>query len=279
MKVRILGGTGFIGSHLNTKLESQRLKVFRLSREEELDNKNIDGWRENTSSQNLESRVIVNLAGAWRNCSQKEITEANFGYPLRILREELKIPGPVVWIQASSYFQLFKKFNAEHKDLYAEAKHNFSAELKSKSEQSDYLNVVDVFLPHTTGPGESAERIFPMLASARLNNTTLDLTSGTSIMPVLDVRDLVNELAELISSQSRENLSRYTEIYPRVSGVMSLRSHIEKILDNPDDICRFGILKDRQNEFVELAPLEEYYKVNPEYLTLQDSFKGLIESI
>jgi nucleoside-diphosphate-sugar epimerase len=279
MKVRILGGSGFIGSHLNTKLESHGYTVFKFSREQELDIKNIDAWREISSSQTLQSRTIVNLAGAWRNCSQKEITEANFGYPLRILREELKTPGPIVWIQASSYFQLFNRFYAEHKDLYSEAKHDFSAELKSESEQNDYLKVIDVFLPHTTGPGEPAERIFPMLASAQLNNRTLNLTSGTSIMPVLDVRDLVNELAELISSHSRENLSRYTEIYPRVSGVMSLRSHIEKILDNPADICRFGILKDRQNEFVELAPLEEYYKFNPEYLTLQDSFKGLIESI
>jgi len=279
MKIGILGASGFIGSHLNTKLESHGYKTFRFSREQELGTKNIAEWREISSSQTLESRVIVNLAGAWRNCSQKEITEANFGYPLRILREELKTPGPIVWIQASSYFQLFNRFYGEHKDLYSEAKHDFSAELKSESEQNDYLKVIDVFLPHTTGPGEPAERIFPMLASAQLNNRTLDLTSGTSIMPVLNVRDLVNELAELVSSQSGETPSRYTEVYPGVSGVMSLRSHIKNILDNPDDICRFGMLKDRQNEFLDLAQLEKYYKVNSEYLTLSDSFEGLMESI
>jgi nucleoside-diphosphate-sugar epimerase len=279
MKVKILGSSGFIGSHLVTKLESEGFKVFKSLRGQEADIENTDEWRESSFNKASEPRVIVNLAGAWRNRNQEEITEANFGYPLRTLREEIETPGPVVWVQASSYFQLFKKFYGEHKDLYSEAKHNFSAELKGQSQQNHQLKIIDVFLPHATGPGEPAERIFPMLARAHLNNKTLDLTSGTAIMPVIDVRDLVNELAKLVSSQSREDPGRYTEIYPKVSGVMSLRSHIENILENSADICRFGLLEDRENEFEELALLAQFYAVNTEYLTLSDSFNRLKESI
>jgi nucleoside-diphosphate-sugar epimerase len=277
MKIKILGGSGFIGSHLNTNLESCGYEIFKLLKNQKLDVQKVKEWREISSSHASDSRVIVNLAGAWRNCSHKEIIEANFIYPSRILSEEIRMSGPLVWIQASSYFQLFNRFYGVHKDLYSQSKYDFSTKLKRESEQNDNLKVIDVFLPHTIGPGEPAERIFPMLAGALLNNKILDLTSGTSIMPVLDVRDLVNELTKLISTHAEVISNRYSEIYPRVSGVMSLRSHIENILDNPDKVCRFNILEDRENEFIEAEQLEEYYKVNSNFLNLSDSFRDLIE--
>jgi nucleoside-diphosphate-sugar epimerase len=279
VRIKILGSSGFIGSRLSRSLTNQGHQIFLCSRKQELKCQNTSDWVEHSGNEFEEPRVVINLVGAWRNCSQNEVVDANYSYPAKILREEGELQGPLLWIQASSYFQLYKKFYGVDKDLYSKSKQNFSELLKLDSNKSSKLSVIDIFLPHIIGAGEPTERIFPLLAKALLQRQTLDLGSGSAIMPLLDVEDISNDISKLLSDYHETNYGNYTETYPTVSRISSLRSHIESLLQEPSETCRYDSTKDREKEFLDSEVLKLYYQVNPARKSFSKSFSEQITNL
>ena len=276
MRIKILGARGFIGSHLAQILTNHGHEIFLSSRKQEPETQNTLDWIEHSRNMFEEPRVIINLVGAWRNCNQKEVVDANYSYPARILKEEIELQGPLVWVQASSYFQLYKDFYGVDKDLYSESKGNFSELLKLESTRSPNLTIFDIFLPHIIGLGEPVERIFPLLAKAYLQRQKLDLGSGSAIMPLLDVEDVSNDILELLSSYQKTRSASYIEVYPTVTRISSLRSHIESLLEKPSEICRFGNIQDRENEFLDPEVFKPFYQVNLARKSISKSFSEQI---
>jgi hypothetical protein len=233
-------------------------------------------WREGQNHVFPTPRIVVNLAGTWRNATRQEIIQANYKYPREILEEEMTIGGKVIWIQASSYYQIYKNLYGVDKDLYSKQKQLFSNLLKNKSFTNKDLSVLDVSLPYLTGPNEPSERIFSKLAFAKINNKSINLSSGDSIMPILDVRDFSTFIADIIYRIDQNLYSNYEIIYPCVSDVLSLRCHIEKSLAGITHLCNFNLLPDRTNEFTVLSELEEMYKIDKKLKSLSVSFNDQV---
>jgi hypothetical protein len=152
----------------------------------------------------------------------------------------------------------------------------FSDYLLHESIINDNFAVLDIVLPYLTGPKEPNERIFSKLAFTKINNRLIKLTSGASILPILDVRDFSNLITHRIR-MLEQNLDLHSEIiYPNVSSVLSLRSHIENSLADITNLCNFGALTDRTNEFTSLSELAKIYKVDKHLISLSLSFNDQV---
>jgi nucleoside-diphosphate-sugar epimerase len=277
MHIKIIGAGGFIGSHLTTTLESSGHHVYPVFKNLELNQINESKWLNNQATNSTEARIVINLAGSWRNVTKEEIIQANHSHPKTILMNELTLGGVLIWIQASSYYQLYKNIYGVDKDLYSAQKQMFSNFLYSQSLTNYSLTVFDIFLPYITGPKEPNARIFSRLASAEINNKSIDLSSGNSVMPILDVRDLSNFISSLVQKSNKNLKSNYEIIYPKVHDILPLKAHIKNSLEGIIHLCKFGILEDRINEFTSTLELKNFYKTDKNLRSLTISFKDSVD--
>lgn len=276
MQIKILGAGGFTGGHLIEHLNSLGHDIFPIFRNQDLNLIAESRWQQSYTSNSSKLRVVINLAGTWRNADRREIIQANYEYPREILKKEIALDGKLVWIQASSYYQIYKDIYGIDKDLYSAQKQLFSEYLLHESINNNDFAVLDIVLPYLTGPKESKERIFSKLAFTKINNKLIELTSGSSILPILDVRDFSNLVAHRIR-MLEQNLDLHSEtIYPNVSSVLSLRSHIENSLEDIKHLCNFGALADRTNEFTSVSEVTKIYKVNKHLRSLSLSFNDQV---
>lgn len=276
MQIKILGANGFTGSYLIEHLKSFGHTIYPIFRNPNLNMITESRWQQIHTSNSSQFRVVINLAGAWRKATRLEIIQANYEYPREILKKEIELGGELVWIQASSYYQIYKDIYGIDKDLYSMQKQLFSEYLLHESTINSNFAVLDIVLPYLTGPKEPNERIFSKLAFTKINNKLMKLTSGSSILPILDVRDFSNLIAHRIRILE-QNLDLHSEtIYPNVSSVLSLRSHIENSLGDITHLCNFGALTDRTNEFTNLSEVAQIYKVDKHLRSLSSSFNDQV---
>lgn len=273
MDIKILGADGFVGGHLKKTLAKLEHDIFAISKNPKSNIQNETIWLKNIATR---TRVIVNLAGKWRGVNNEVISAANFDYPKHVLIKELSFGGRILWIQASSYFQLYKNLYGLDKDLYSLQKSNFSRLLQDLSKNSDKLKVIDIFVPYLTGPKEPIERIFSKLALAKIYNSEIHLTSGNAVLPMLDVRDFTKALSDIVETSEENSIGNYLRIYPEVSDVLSLKNHINKSMPEIIDLCIFDALPDRLNEFTNKSVLEDFYKVDVNLKQLATSFKDQV---
>lgn len=273
MDIKILGADGFVGGHLKKTLAKLEHDIFAISKNPKSNIQNETIWLKNIATR---TRVIVNLAGKWRGVTNEVISAANFDYPKHVLIKELSFGGRILWIQASSYFQLYKNLYGLDKDLYSLQKSNFSRLLQDLSKNSDKLKVIDIFVPYLTGPNEPIERIFSKLALAKIYNSEIHLTSGNAVLPMLDVRDFTKALSDIVETSEENSIGNYLRIYPEVSDVLSLKNHINKSMPEIIDLCIFDALPDRLNEFTNKSVLEDFYKVDVNLKQLATSFKDQV---
>lgn len=271
MIIIVLGSDGFIGKALLKGLEALPhavIKVNRLTVQRSL--------REGISLRNSEkskdeTTVFINLIGSWRESSDDELFQDNFATPKKLLEQELAFNSNFVWVQASSYFQLYRLIHGRDKDKYSMLKREFSEFLQNEIRKSFHFSVVDYFFPHIVGPGEHPSRVFPQIRQALSEDQTINLTSGETVIPILDVRDLVETLVADIKSGKTMSVEGYTVLYPQVTRIAKLRSHVESLAENKIHLCRFGAIEDRENEFRSISELQEFFMENSEFRKLLSS--------
>jgi len=277
MNIKILGANGFVGKYLSEKLKNAGHKIFLIHKDQNLNLKTEINWIQNRSRNENQYCTIINLVGKWRNISQHEIITSNYEYPKNIFIDELNIGDNFIWIQASSYFQLYKSIYGFDKDLYSKYKNRFSSFLRDETLKNSNLTTLDVFLPHLIGPRQPEERVFSQLALSKIKNKKIDLSSGTAIMPILDVRDFCDFMVEKIHSLERNTHREYETNYPDVREILSLSSHVHSSLVEIWDLCNFSALSQRENEFTDALALNEIYKINRNLRSLSTSFYDQIE--
>jgi hypothetical protein len=277
MNIKILGANGFVGKYLSEKLKNAGHKIFLIHKDQNLNLKTEINWIQNRSRNENQYCTIINLVGKWRNISQHEIITSNYEYPKNIFIDELNIGDNFIWIQASSYFQLYKSIYGFDKDLYSKYKNSFSSFLRDETLKNSNLTTLDVFLPHLIGPRQPEERVFSQLALSKIKNKKIDLSSGTAIMPILDVRDFCDFMVEKIHSLERNTHREYETNYPDVCEILSLSSHVHSSLVEIWDLCNFSALSQRENEFTDTLALNEIYKINRNLRSLSTSFHDQIE--
>jgi hypothetical protein len=135
-----------------------------------------------------EEITVVNMVGNAIGTDQS-VLHANYTFPITVLDVLSMLGIKIRWIQASSYFQNYKKSFGVDKNFYAKTKQQIVTELYSRQSNHN-LEVINLVLPHVTGINEPERRPIPQLIKAKLTNTMIFLSSGLPMLPIAEVEEL-----------------------------------------------------------------------------------------
>lgn len=268
MIVLVTGSTGFVGKNLCQILSSiPDIDLFVTDRKGDYHShsgstKNLERFR------NFDGKIkIVNLAGA-SGKDRNVLESANLQYSKKILlgldRDKLQYD----WIQASSFFQLYKKFYGVDKDLYSKTKDQALTFLRDCIASENLFNF---YFPHTFGKHEKSSRLVPQLRHAKAFRKSLALASGKNVIPLLPVQLLVSYLKHVILGSVTGD-----EFALLQTPVVSVREISRIILNEDLALARFGVLDERENEFYDEKPFLDLHRKGRKMIELKDLYNELL---
>jgi nucleoside-diphosphate-sugar epimerase len=200
--ILLLGGTGFLGSHILEELIANNYKVVTTVRDssslkkiEHIDKASYSIFNISQKSiskifEENDVHIIINAAVSYgRSSSAIEVIEANLLFPIQLIEEGLK-RNLVGFINTNSYFN---KDNLSYSHLlhYAVSKKSLLTWLKFFSTN---LKIVDLMLEHIYGPRDSVEKftakIIDEIAIRKIKS--IDLTHGHQMRDFTYVKDAAN---------------------------------------------------------------------------------------
>lgn len=245
MNFLILGISGFIGRNLAKRVQSSDLKnVLSIDRNMAVNfiNSNNEFGEKLPSLELIEREVcVINFSGA-TGTNETTLADGNIHFPKKVFDVLLHHDLEIDWIQASSYFQLYKQIYGVDKDAYSRAKDDFLSFLRTSLPINRIQNL---FLPHIFGNHESSKRLIPSLHKARMTKSRVLLSSGKAVMPLMSVTNFVSSLHDDLMHSRK----RVPENYFMLKNVLSVEEIALNILKDDIDLAKFGHLPDREHEF------------------------------
>lgn len=260
----VLGAKGFIGSQLVNRLAKLEVPVYSYNRFNHSVVKNCTNKQESLEHfiEDNNSIKIINCLGAWGDHVESEIVKvANYELPLSIFKMIANHKNVRSWIQISSYYYFHFLNTGIDKNEYSYWKRKLSNELRILFEQikkNQDLKVLDVYIPHIYGNGDRADRLIGLMLQHAGRNTTLKLTSGKQILPLLHVEDCVTGIISLMNDTGR--LKDYREVYVSEQIQLSIQDIVLRIMKFRPLNVEYGAIVERENEFYKpiVCPLESY---------------------
>jgi nucleoside-diphosphate-sugar epimerase len=213
-KVLVLGGNGFIGTHLRSKL-SEDYKLIDYNR--------LEDSLVETISNNFPD-FVINCSASKVNSNPIESFVANIQFQMECIRLILDNHGrSFKWIQIASYFELQISFGRG--DNYSLDK-QICRSLLHRLEEYGLIKLTTIFLPHIFGDGENSNRFIPFVTQTLLNNQIAQISQGEQYLPILGVEDCCSAIsASMLTDQV---ICSATPIwYGRVNHLASL---VEKVI-------------------------------------------------
>ena len=209
----VLGSNGFIGKRICSEFSS--FEVVPYSRQSK------DGIGKLNPHNTI---VVVNSMASSVESSIEESLESNFSNPLRVLRELASRVENFKWIQLASYYEFQIPFG--RKDYYSHHKHEFRRYLDESALRDKVVNLV---LPHVSGPGERQGRILSTISNCKVSKPVQLHTDGSQFIPILHVKDVLMAIETSIQQNSGTYFLKPVFNNTLVKLVEYLKS--EKILD------------------------------------------------
>jgi nucleoside-diphosphate-sugar epimerase len=147
-------------------------------------------------------RTIVNLAGKYHfspnHMELAEMVHANIVLP-RLIAEELSQDlRKIKWIQASTFMQHVDSRPFFPSCFYAATK--FAAECDLQTFAQSGIDLTTLVLPHIYGEGDGRQKLLNYLIQQMENRQEIHVSSGTQVMDLVHVDDIVNAIILSMSS-------------------------------------------------------------------------------
>ena len=223
-RLLIIGGTGFIGSHLTQKAIESSLAVSVVSLHVPRDNDKIEGvtyikadignmsqLKENLSSRKFE--YVVNLSGyishnSFLNGGIKLMRDHFFG--LQNILQVIHWPTLKRFVQIGSSDEYGGQLSPQNESMrespispYSSAK-VASSHFLQMLEKTENLPVVILRLFLVYGPGQDSDRFLPQIIKGCFSGVECDASSGEQLRDFIYVKDVV-EVLTFMMREKKEN--------------------------------------------------------------------------
>ena len=186
----VLGASGYIGSHLQRKVEGQNF-VF-LARTSTLD-----------LIENVQRiSTIINLCASPAGAEEEVSFQGNFDYPMSVFNHFKD--SRIKWVQVNSYYQLQPKI--QHFRNYSLHKAQFAQLLMHQN----HYSITNLYLPHIFGGKERGDRLIPTLSRIKLQKVQ-NLGNRKQYVPLLHIDDALTAI--LLSVESRQQEATATPFW------------------------------------------------------------------
>lgn len=270
----LLGASGLLGREIaklidvsDHVLKPNRIQLNRLAKKPFFKRQEV---------QNCDSKMII--INCLANTAQGKISrKVNFEIPKQILKNLGS--STIIWVQVSSYFQMYKLQYGVDKDEYSKNKTEFSDYLERECSKFKF-RYLDVTIPHLLSPHERDDRLMKRMVRSLQADKVFHLSSGNQVVPTIDIRDSANELTLAINDflltdvKSSQIFVTPTIIIPLRELALSYGQHVGK-----SKLLKFGMLADRNNEFYGITwPENSVMRVNPRK-SLSETFDWYISQV
>lgn len=237
MKTIILtGGTGYLGRHLSSALETERYHVLCLRRAFS------DEQAEALFTQQPVFAVIHLATCYGRNGeSMAELTEGNLLFPLKVLHLAIKHKVKA-FLNTDTILTRFL-------NPYALSKAQFAEWLKLSA---DNITAVNIRLDHFYGPFDTPNKFIAFLfKSFRENVPELNLTEGAQTRDFTYIDDVVNAYLSILKHSDefpRGKVTAFEVGTNRKTSIKDLVQLVQRTCGNTATHLNFGALPYRKNE-------------------------------
>ena len=267
-KVLILGGTGFIGSHLSDFLHKKKWIVTAIClKKKKILNKNykiikldINNFRKTKNFLKKNSfNYIVNLSGYIDHSSffsNKKILETHFYSVVNIIKNlDLKKLKKFVQIGSSDeYGNLLSPQHESKREMpisvYSFAKLSTAHFLQMLSRTENFPAIIlRIFLAY--GPGQDMKRFLPQIINGCLKNKTFDTSKGIQLRDFCYIDDIIAAIYKSLLDKKNNG-----EIFNVGSGKpIQIKYLINKVIKYlKSGKANFGKINYRKNESMSLYP-------------------------
>ena len=249
MNYLVLGSRGFLGTTVVKSLISENQKVSTYDRLTnavmEMNNSNVIEYDKYIDHQ--DNICVVNFLAAWGMSDETIIQHANHDLPKQLFDKLVARSKPFTWIQISSYFYFYYYENRVDKDTYSYWKRIFSSHINKVSKANNFINIIEIYLPHLYGEGDKSGRLIRILTEFKESDQAIEISSGRQFIPILKVDDCAKEISRLLSDTDFTSKSK--QIYIKEAEQLTIKELVSIIQKHQPLKVIFGKKLDRQNEF------------------------------
>ena len=270
-KILIVGGSGFIGSHLSKKCLKKNWIVDSLSHRIPIKKKKIKkikyiacdvkNYQKLKKIIKLDYDYVVNLSGYIEHKSEKKTFLAHYKGCKNLTKVFEKNP-PICFVQIGTSLEYgnLKSPHRENNSInnkknciktnYAKAKYLATQHILNLYKKKKFPGVVIRFY-QVYGPGQSRDRIIPFVINSCKNNHEFPCSSGVQSRDLLYISDAINAIIKTLQSKNI-----YGEIlnigYGAAVKIKKIILLINKIIKKGKPL--FGKIKLRKEESLTFFP-------------------------
>lgn len=216
MKLLISGATGFIGTHLVTRLQKEKHTVFiivRPSTKEASFPKKIKTYIFDNTIENLTAFMekekfdgVIHLASLFLAQHKpediKNLIDSNVFFGTALLEAATKSNTP--WfINTGTFWQHYKNKTYSPVNLYAASKQAFES-LAQYYIETTPINFVTIKLSDTFGKNDTRPKIFNLLSKLRTTGENLLMSPGKQILDISYIENIMDGYMRMITLLSRK---------------------------------------------------------------------------
>lgn len=258
--VVLTGGTGFIGSHVLSRLILDGYHVIALKRpSRKIDEIRLDksitwlDWDQLSEKiiNDLNIVAVIHLATEYGryDVDASDIENANVVQPLRLLT--LCLDKKIKFINTDSYFSK-PEFKYKYMRPYIITKNTFAEWGRYFSEELGAVKFINMRLEHVYGENDGKDKFIPFIVNKLIeDNNTIDCTECTQCRDFVYVQDVVSAFLTVINADINDSFIEY-QVGTGVS--CSLKVFIEQLkkeIGTKNAHINYGGLMMRQGEIME----------------------------